>query len=79
MQESYVALPKEDGTYRRLPLEKGATLDALFGTPDFYMVGATRSRTLDIIGLLIILGGFAMPVGHGTIRFLTRKNRRKDH
>lgn len=79
MQDSYVALPQGDGTYRRLPLAKGATLDALFGTPDFYMVGATRSRTLNIIGLLIVLGGFAMPVGHGTMRLLTRKNRRKDH
>lgn len=79
MQDSYLALPQEDGTYRRLPLAQGATLDALFGTPDFYMVGATRSRTLDIVGFLIILGGFVMPIGHGTLRFLTRKNRRKDH
>ena len=79
MQDSYVALPQADGTYRRLPLAEGATLDALFGTPDFYMVGATRSRTLNLIGLLIVLGGLVMPVGHGTMRFLTRKNRRKDH
>lgn len=79
MQKSYLALPQEDGTYRRLPLAHGATLDALFGTPDFYMVGATRSSALNIIGFLIIMGGFAMPIGHGTLRFLTRKNRRKDH
>ncbi|OQY20416.1 MAG: hypothetical protein B6I36_01190 [Desulfobacteraceae bacterium 4572_35.1] len=79
MDSSYVAFPQADGTYKRLPMEKGATLNALFGTPDFYMVGATRSKTLNIIGLLILLGGLAMPIGHGSIRFLTRKNRRKEH
>lgn len=79
MDSSYIVLPQPDGTYKRLPMEKGATLNALFGTPDFYMVGATRSKTLNIIGLLILLGGLAMPIGHGSIRFLTRKNRRKEH
>lgn len=79
MENSFVALPQEDGTYQRIPLEHEATLDAVFGVPNFYMVGATRSRTLNLIGLIIILGGFAMPVGHGTLRFLTRHNRRKGH
>ncbi len=79
MDGSYLAFPQADGTYQRVPMEKGATVDALFGTPDFYMVGATRSKTLNIVGLLILLGGLAMPIGHGSIRFLTRKNRRKDH
>ncbi|MDD3801134.1 cytochrome c3 family protein [Desulfuromonas thiophila] len=79
MQQSFIAFPQPDGTYGRVPVEAGATLDALFGTPDFYMVGSTRSTTLNIIGLLILLGGLAMPIGHGTLRFLTRKNRRKDH
>jgi hypothetical protein len=39
------------------------------------MMGTTRSASLNIIGLLIILGGLLMPIGHGTLRFLTRKNR----
>jgi hypothetical protein len=75
MQTSFLALPREDGTYGRLPVEAGATLDALNGTPDFYMLGATRNATLDLIGLTILAGGLIMPVGHGTLRFLTRKNR----
>ncbi|WP_321532911.1 cytochrome c3 family protein [uncultured Desulfuromonas sp.] len=79
MQHSYAAFPAEDGSYQRVPMEQGATLDALFGTPDFYMVGSTRSKVLNIVGLLILLGGFAMPIGHGTLRFLTRKNRKKEH
>jgi len=78
MQTSYVAFPNEDGTYTRVAVEKGAVLDALIGTPDFYMMGSTRNDTLSIIGLLIVAGGMLMPLAHGTARFLTRKNRR-DH
>jgi hypothetical protein len=76
MQTSFVALPRGDGTYDRMPVEKGAILAALNGTPDFYMMGATRNASLNIFGLLILAGGLVMPVGHGALRFLTRKNRR---
>jgi hypothetical protein len=75
MQTSYVAFPEQDGSYIRLAVEKGAILDVLNGTPDFYMMGATRNKWLNIAGLLIIVGGTIMPIGHGTLRFLTRKNR----
>jgi len=76
-QTSFVTLAQEDGSYRRIAAEKGAVLDALYGTPDFYMVGATRSKMLDYIGMVIIAGGMVMPIGHGTLRFLTRKNRQR--
>jgi predicted CXXCH cytochrome family protein len=76
MQTSFVALPRPDGTYDRMRVEQGAILDALNGTPDFYMMGATRNASLNILGLLILAGGLVMPVGHGALRFLTRKNRR---
>lgn len=75
MQTSYVAFPESNGSYARLAVEKGAVLDVLNGTPDFYMMGATRSKWLNIAGLMIIIGGTIMPIGHGTLRFLTRKNR----
>lgn len=75
MQTSFLALPTETGTYQRVAVERGAVLKALNGTPDFYMMGATRSASLNIIGILIIFGGCLMPIGHGTLRFLTRKNR----
>ncbi|WP_225911563.1 cytochrome c3 family protein [Desulfuromonas versatilis] len=78
MQTSYLAFPEDGGTFSRLPVEQGAVLDALYGTPDFYMMGATRSKALNIVGLMIIAGGLVMPVGHGTLRFLTRNNR-KEH
>jgi predicted CXXCH cytochrome family protein len=78
MQASYVAFPDKSGGYTRLPVEKGAILDILYGTPDFYMLGTTRSTPLNILGALIIACGLMMPIGHGTFRFLTRKNR-KEH
>jgi hypothetical protein len=77
MQTSFLSLPESDGSYHRVAVEKGAVLDALFGTPDFYMVGSTRNAALDYIGLTIIAGGFILPVGHGMLRFLTRKKRLK--
>lgn len=78
MQTSYVAFPDKNGNVIRVAVEKGAILDILYGTPDFYMLGTTRSSALNIVGALIIVGGMMMPVGHGTLRFLTRKNR-KEH
>ena len=78
MQSSYVAFPDKSGGYTRLPVEKGAILDILYGTPDFYMLGTTRSTPLNILGGLIIVCGLMFPLVHGTFRFLTRKNR-KEH
>lgn len=72
---SYLSVPNPDGSYRRLPVERGAVLSVLYTTPDFYMVGATRNMALNIVGVMIIAGGLVMPVGHGLLRFLTRKNR----
>ena len=77
-QVSFLSLAEPDGSYKRVPVEKGAVLDALYGTPDFYMVGSTRSTALNYVGLVILAGGLVMPIGHGTLRILTRKNRRKE-
>ena len=80
MQKSALALPQPDGTYRTVSIEKGAVLDALRGIPDFYLMGSTRNDTLSYMGLAIVVGGMVMPIGHGFLRFLTRKNRNgKEH
>jgi hypothetical protein len=78
MQTSFVAFPDKGGAYTRMAVEKGAVLDVLYGTPDFYMMGSTRSTALSIVGGLIVLGGMGFAGVHGTLRFLTRKNR-KEH
>lgn len=75
IQTSSLAMPTEDGSYTRMQVEKGAVIEALNGIPDFYMMGATRSDIMNKIGLAILGGGMVMPVGHGMLRFLTRKNR----
>jgi len=77
-QVSFLSLAEQAGSFQRIAVEKGAVLDALYGTPDFYMVGSTRSTALNYVGLVILAGGLVMPVGHGTLRFLTRKNRRNE-
>lgn len=77
MQASIVAIPEQDGTFRKVAVEKGAVLDALYGTPDFYMMGGTRNAMMNKIGLVIIAGGLVMPVGHGFLRFLSRKIRKE--
>jgi len=77
MQTSYVAFPEKNGTFRRVAVEKGAVLKALQSSPDFYLMGSARNNNLNKIGLLIIAGGMIMPVGHGFLRFLTRKNRQE--
>jgi len=80
MQTSFIAVPEKDGSFKRVPVEKGAVLDALYVAPDFYMMGSTKNQALNNIGLAIICCGLVMPVGHGFVRFLTRKNRkRKEH
>ena len=76
MQTSYLSFPNPNGTFRQVAVEKGAAMDALHAIPNFYLMGSTRNRILNGIGLLIIAGGMVMPVGHGFLRFLTRKNRK---
>lgn len=78
MQTSFVALPNGQGTYVQVAVEPGAVLDALYGTPDFYMVGATRNDTLSVIGLMIVVAGLLLPIGHGSLRLLTMKNRKEE-
>ena len=79
LQTSYVAIPDREGRSIRLPVDKGAVLDLLYGTPDFYMMGSSRSSLLSIIGLVIVACGAMVPLFHGTLRFLTRKNRKETH
>jgi thiosulfate reductase cytochrome b subunit len=75
MQTSFLSFPTDSGRFQRVRVEKGAMIDIFQGTPDFYMTGATRSGALSVIGALIILCGLIMPVGHGLMRYFSRKNR----
>ncbi|NJD57719.1 MAG: hypothetical protein FIA94_15115 [Nitrospirae bacterium] len=37
----------------------------------FYAIGSTRLRFLDILGILMVFGGMSVPIVHLTLRFLT--------
>jgi hypothetical protein len=53
-------------------------LDSAYGAvllKRFYVMSGTRLTAMDYAGALIILGGIAVPVLHGTARFLTRRLR----
>lgn len=77
---SSIALPADDGSAISIPVEKGAVLDALNSIPDMYLMGSSRNDMMNKIGLAILGGGMVMPVGHGMLRFLTRRNRNgKEH
>lgn len=77
-QISRLVLPKKDGTFQQMDIEKGASISALNVIPDFYMMGSSRNNILNMFGAFILVGGMVMPVGHGFFRFLTRKNRKKE-
>lgn len=78
-QVSRLVLPNKDNTFRHMNIEKGASMTALNAIPDFYMMGSSRNVLLNKIGAVILVGGMVMPVGHGFLRFMTRKNRRREH
>lgn len=77
-QVSRLVLPKQDGTFQNMDIEKGASIAALNVIPDFYMMGSSRNTILNMFGAAILVGGMVMPIGHGFFRFLTRKNRKKE-
>ncbi len=76
-QTSYLLLPDDEGEFsQRLPVEKGAILDLLYGAPDFYIMGASRSTAMNIAGLLIVCAGLAVPLVHGALRICTSRRRK---
>jgi hypothetical protein len=48
---------------------------AVQSLPEFYAIGGTRSRILDALLVLALLGGVGVPAGHMTIKWLFRKYR----
>jgi predicted CXXCH cytochrome family protein len=77
-QKSFMAFPEAgDQRFQRVPVEDGAVLDLLYGTPDFYMIGASESRSfwINLIGLGFVLVGVGFAGMHTLFRLRSRKNR----
>ncbi|GAQ94059.1 doubled CXXCH domain-containing protein [Thermodesulfovibrio aggregans] len=63
----------------KLELDRKA-LNSAYAIPnikDFYVLGLTKIKILDILFFVALLGGIAVPVGHITLRILTAPIRRK--
>jgi hypothetical protein len=52
------------------------SLFAMLPLNQFYAIGSMRQQAFDIMGAVMIMGGLAVPVLHGTIRMLTARMRR---
>ena len=49
---------------------------AVMSLPEFYAIGGTRSRLLDVLFVLALLGGAGFPIGHLTVRWLFTQDAR---
>lgn len=76
-QSVTVSVTGPDGRPVRYPAQKevlSSTL-AMQSLPEFYAIGGTRSRVLDALLALALLVGLGVPVGHMTVKWLSRKYR----
>lgn len=66
-----------DGRPLRHPAQADVLSSALAveSLPEFYAIGGTRSRFLDLLFLLALAGGVGFPLAHMTIKWLFRKHR----
>lgn len=77
-----VAIGKDNGTALFLTAQK-EVLGSLFSVlpaGEFYVLGGTRVRMLDYVGVLMVMGGATFPLAHLAIRALTapiRRNRKE--
>ena len=45
--------------------------------PEFYAVGGTRNWLLDLLLILALIGGIAVPIGHQTLKWIVRRRLRR--
>lgn len=76
-QNVTVSITGPDGRPVRHAAQKqvlGSAL-AVASLPEFYAIGGTRSGLLDFLFVVAVLGGAAFPLGHMTIRWISRRYR----
>jgi len=74
-----IEINKEGTKAVKFDFERTA-LNSVYAIPDikdFYVLGLTKIKILDILFFIAVLGGIAVPVGHITLRILTAPIRRK--
>lgn len=68
-----MAVITPDGTERFYPVSPVAlnSMFTILPLNDFYVLGSTRLKIFDILGVLMIIGGMFVPIAHITLRILT--------
>ncbi len=76
-QNVTISITGPDGRPLRHPAQTGILGSALAveSLPEFYAIGGTRSRFLDLLFLLALAGGIGVPIGHMTVKWMFRKHR----
>lgn len=74
-----VAIVRADGRPELFKAKQEAlgSIFTIFPVSQFYVLGSTRIKFLDIIGLAMVLGGVSLPATHLAIRKLTASKRKK--
>lgn len=74
-QNVTVSITGADGRPTRYGAQKEVLSSALSveSLPEFYAIGGTRNKLLDILLVLAVLGGAGGTMGHMTLRWLSRK------
>src|SRR5208282_1899507 len=75
MQSGFIVISDKDGGFRRVQVEKGAVMEALYGK-NFYMTGKMRTKAFDKVIFLTVAGVFSISAGYGFFCYLLRKKRR---
>jgi hypothetical protein len=77
-QSVSMAVAKPNGMEKLYKVDAAAlgSVFSMLPLNQFYVLGSTRLKVMDYAGALMILGGIAVPVVHGTLRMLTARKRR---
>ena len=68
-----VAIVKADGRLKEFKVQPEVlgSVISLASLKQFYVLGSTRLKILDWIGVLMVFGGASLPIVHLTLRILT--------
>lgn len=72
-QNVFIVLKKSDGKPLLIPASKEAlnSVYTILPMSKFYVLGSTSIKLLDIIFIVALIGGIAVPIGHISFRIIT--------
>jgi hypothetical protein len=72
-KDEFIAISKADGTVRFLKAHKDVlnSIYTILPARKFYALGSTSVELFDILFVVALIGGIAVPIGHITFRIIT--------